>query len=62
MITITPIGFVHNTCSDSQTPELIKKKLPESKSSLLTRKDYVTSNNANTSTSFFLFTKKKEQN
>lgn len=26
MITITPIGFVHNTCSDSQTPELIKKE------------------------------------
>ena len=26
MITLTPIGFVHNTYSDSQTPELIKKE------------------------------------
>lgn len=26
MITMTPIGFVHNTCTDSQAPEFIKKE------------------------------------
>lgn len=26
MIVLTPIGYVHNACIESQAPELIKKK------------------------------------
>lgn len=29
MIVLEPIGYVHNACSESQTPELIKKQMSE---------------------------------
>ncbi len=29
MIVLTPIGYVHNACIESQAPELIKKEISE---------------------------------
>ena len=29
MIVLEPIGFVHNTCTTSQAPEVIKKEISE---------------------------------